>query len=201
MKLIVGLGNPGRQYQNTRHNVGFRTLELLADEFEIPVTKEKWNAIFGIGEIGEDEVILAKPLTYMNLSGEAVAPMARWYKIESKDLIVVYDEIHLPLGQLRIRTKGSAGGHNGLESVIEHIGTNEFTRVRLGVDEPPPGFEQAAYVLSKFSKKEKDMVDQMIDEAKEAVSMIVQSGITKAMNKYNIRKDKSTGEETDETNL
>lgn len=188
MKLIVGLGNPGRQYQNTRHNLGFVTVDAIADENKISVSKEKWNAVYGKGEIEEEEIILAKPLTFMNLSGESVAPMMHWFKMEPKDLIVVYDDIHLPLGQLRIRERGSEGGHNGLSSIITYIGTQEFIRVRMGVDEPPPGYDQADYVLSRFTKAEMKIVEDMVQDAKEAVKTLVVSGTAKAMNLFNKRK-------------
>ncbi len=188
MKLIVGLGNPGRQYQNTRHNVGFMTVDAIADEYKISVSKEKWNAIYGKGEIESQEIILAKPLTYMNLSGESVAPMMHWFKMEPADLIIVCDDIHLPLGQLRIRERGSDGGHNGLTSIIANIGTQEFIRVRIGIDEPPPGYDQADYVLSKFAKAEMETVKDMVQKAKEAVTTLVVSGTVKAMNLFNKRK-------------
>jgi peptidyl-tRNA hydrolase, PTH1 family len=188
MKLIVGLGNPGRQYQNTRHNVGFMAIDAIAEEYKISASKEKWNAVYGKGEIENQEIVLTKPLTYMNLSGESVAPMMHWFKIEPTDLIIVYDDIHLPLGQLRIRERGSDGGHNGLTSIITNIGTQEFIRVRMGVDEPPPGYDQADYVLSKFAKAEIKIVEDMVQEAKEAVKTLVVSGTAKAMNLFNKRK-------------
>jgi PTH1 family peptidyl-tRNA hydrolase len=195
MKLVVGLGNPGRTYQNTRHNVGFMTIDAVAEECQIPVEKEKFNAVYGKGSIESEEVILAKPLSFMNRSGESIAPMLHWFKIEPQDLVILCDDIHLPLGQIRIRERGSDGGHNGLTSVIESLGTPEFSRIRLGVNEPPPGFDQADYVLSRFPKQEKEQVEEMILNARDAVKLLVSKGVTTAMNRYNIRKKNELGEE------
>jgi len=196
MKLIVGLGNPGRQYEQTRHNVGFMVLDELASRLNIPCTKADWHAVYGKGASGREEVVLAKPLTYMNRSGESVSPMLQWFKIQPEDLIVVCDDIHLPIGQLRIRQRGSDGGHNGLKSVIHQTGSDLFARVRLGVGSPPPGFDQADYVLSRFSREERESLELMVKEAADAVELILNQGLPTTMNRYNQRKNNNTGEKS-----
>ena len=185
MKAIVGLGNPGRTYEGTRHNIGFKVLDLLSQKWQINYNKNDWNALYGKGQTGSEEVILVKPMTFMNRSGEAIAPLLSWFKLNPEDLIVLCDDIHLPIGQLRLRARGSDGGHNGLKSIITQTGSDLFIRVRLGVNEPPPGFDQADYVLSRFGKADQAPVEEMITNAADAVETIITSGLPTAMNRYN----------------
>jgi PTH1 family peptidyl-tRNA hydrolase len=183
--VIVGLGNPGAKYENTRHNVGFDTVELLSRRHDIKLTKLKHKALIGDGNIGGRKVILAKPQTFMNLSGESVREIVEWYKIPVKNIIIVYDDIDLPVGKLRLRPKGSAGTHNGMKSVIYQIQSDEFPRVRIGVDKPPEGWDLANYVLGRFSGDERKKIEDTIERAADAVEAIVKSGIDSAMNRYN----------------
>lgn len=186
MKLIAGLGNPGSQYDLTRHNIGFMAVDAIAKTFLIPMDMEKKHkAIVGKGMIGSEKVILVKPQTYMNLSGESIRSLSDYYDIDPEDIIIVFDDISLSVGQLRIRKKGSAGGHNGIKSIIAHLGTNEFPRVKIGVGERLPGQDLADHVLSRFFKMEMPAVEQGVDDAKEAVFCMITEGIDKAMNQYN----------------
>lgn len=186
MKLIVGLGNPGSQYTLTRHNIGFLAIDKISDAFLISMdTDKKHKAICGKGKMGQETVILAKPQTYMNLSGESVQSLAAYYKIKPEDVIVLSDDISLDFGQLRIRKKGSAGGHNGLKSIIQCLGTNEFPRVKIGVGERIPGQDLADHVLGRFPKDQIKQVDEMTNEACEAVFAMIHDGIDSAMNQYN----------------
>ncbi|MFZ3591030.1 aminoacyl-tRNA hydrolase [Bacillus sp. DJP31] len=162
MKLIIGLGNPGRQYAQTRHNVGFIAVDELAHRHTISLDKEKFKGLFGTGVIHNEKVVLLKPLTYMNLSGESVRSLMDYYQISIDDIIVIYDDLDLPVGKIRLRTKGSAGGHNGMKSIIQHTGTQEFKRIRIGVDRPQNGMKVPDYVLGKFSPEEiPDVVDSI----------------------------------------
>jgi PTH1 family peptidyl-tRNA hydrolase len=183
-KMIVGLGNPGRQYRETRHNIGFMLVDDIATVQRIKVGKLKNQAIIGEGSIGRVPVVLAKPQTSMNLSGSSVGPLARFFKIEPENILVVYDELDLPFGTLRLRGKGGAGGHNGMKSIIQHIG-NEFPRMRLGIGRPPGRMPPAAYVLQKFSKGEEAIRDEMLDAAVSAVETWLVEGIEQAMSRHN----------------
>lgn len=186
MKLIVGLGNPGSQYTLTRHNIGFLAIDKISDAFLISMdTDKRHKAICGKGKVGQETVILAKPLTYMNLSGESVQSLAAYYKIKPEDMIVLSDDISLELGQLRIRKKGSAGGHNGLKSIIQCLGTNEFPRIKIGVGERIPGQDLADHVLGRFPKEQVKLVDEITNEACEAAFIMIRDGIDTAMNQYN----------------
>ena len=186
MYLIVGLGNPGKQYENTRHNVGFDAIDLLVDEYRVPSSGKQHKAMYGKGVIGGRKVILAKPLTYMNLSGESVRAMVDYYKIDpEQELIVVYDDISLEPGKIRIRKKGSAGGHNGIKNIIAQLGTQNFQRVKVGVGEKPKGWDLADYVLGHFSKAERAQMEEGYDRATEAVRLILAGEIDAAMNQYN----------------
>lgn len=186
MYIIVGLGNPGRQYAHTRHNVGFDTIDELADRYHISVDTKKHKALYGKGMIEGNRVILAKPQTFMNLSGESVRELIDFYKIdETKELIVIYDDISLEPGQLRLRTKGSAGGHNGIKNIIAHLGGQEFKRVKVGIGEKPRGYDLADYVLSHFSKEEKEHIEEALKRAREAVVKILEGDMDAAMNEYN----------------
>ena len=186
MKLIIGLGNPGKEYENTRHNVGFNVIDILAKEYDISVTKIKHKALIGEGRIGSEKVLLVKPQTYMNLSGDSVREFVNFYKLSPEEIIVVCDDINLPVGGIRIRKKGSDGGQKGLRSIIGQLGYDNFTRVRVGVGEKPAGWDLAKHVLSKFTDDEKDDIISGITDAAEAVSIIVKTGdVDKAMNKFN----------------
>lgn len=185
MKLIVGLGNPTGQYEGTRHNVGFEVIDRLVDEYGIGLDMVKHKGMYGKGRIEGQTVILLKPMTYMNLSGESVAAVASYYKIEPSDIIVVYDDINLDVGRLRVRGKGSAGGHNGIKNLIAHLHTEEFPRVRVGVGMKPPRMDLADYVLSRFTKEEQEKMNEGYDRAVKAVAMLVSDELEQAMNDYN----------------
>lgn len=186
MYIIVGLGNPGNKYNNTRHNAGFCGIDALAKANNISVTEEKHKALIGKGIIGGEKVILAKPQTFMNLSGESVRALVDYYKIDEKtELIVLYDDISLAPGQLRIRKKGSAGGHNGIKNIILHLGHEVFARVKIGVGEKPSGYDLADYVLGHFAKEEKDIMEEAFEKAAEATVCIMADGADKAMNRFN----------------
>ncbi|QUH29579.1 aminoacyl-tRNA hydrolase [Vallitalea guaymasensis] len=187
MYIIAGLGNPGMRFTATRHNVGFEVIERLAYENNIKLNKKKFNAVLGSGVIGGEKVVLVQPQTYMNLSGESIRPIMDFYKCTEKDLIVVYDDICFEIGTIRIRKKGSAGGHNGMKNIIRHIGTNEFIRVRVGVGAKCPEWDLKDHVLSRFNDEEiKNMVEE-IKRASDAIEDIVIKGIDKAMNVYNVK--------------
>lgn len=185
MKIIVGLGNPGSKYAGTRHNIGFHAIDKIADAFLIPVETKKHKALIGKGKIGIETVILAKPQTYMNNSGESVRELADFYKAEPEDIIILFDDISLDVGQLRIRAKGSAGGHNGIKSIIAHLGTNEFPRVKIGVGERPAWQDLADYVLGRFTKEEIPIMDEATNRACEAVYTMISKDYRTAMNEFN----------------
>ena len=190
MYIIAGLGNPGKQYAQTRHNVGFDTIDILADKYNISVDTKKHKALCGKGMIEGQKVVLAKPQTFMNLSGESVRELVDFYKIDpEEELIVIYDDISLEPGQLRIRPKGSAGGHNGIKNIIAHLGTQVFKRVKVGVGEKPSRMDLADYVLGHFSKEEQATMDDAVKEAADAVCEIVNVGIAQAMNDHNRKKE------------
>ena len=186
MFIIVGLGNPTKEYEGTRHNVGFDVIDAIADKYNISVTERKNRAFCGKGIIAGQKVLLAKPQTYMNLSGESVRGLLDYFKIdEETELIVIYDDISLDVGQLRIRKKGSAGGHNGIKNIITHLGTNVFQRIKVGVGEKPKEYDLADYVLGHFSKAEKELMEDGYKNAIEAIEMILQGEIDGAMNQFN----------------
>lgn len=186
MYLIVGLGNPGRQYEATRHNMGFDTIDYLVEEHCVPQGGVKFNAMYGKAVIGGDKAILMKPLSFMNLSGGPVREMANYFKIDPEtELIVVYDDIDLEPGQLRIRKQGSAGGHNGIKDIIRQLGTEKFLRVKVGVGAKPKGWDLADHVLSRFADSDRKLVDEAIEKAAKAVEMIIAEGADAAMNVYN----------------
>jgi len=189
MYIIVGLGNPTKEYAHTRHNVGFDTIDKIADRHGIAVIEKKHKAIYGRGYIEGQKVILAKPQTFMNLSGESVRALIDYYKVdEESELIVIYDDISLEPGQLRIRKKGSAGGHNGIKNIIAHLGHDTFVRIKVGVGEKPKGYELADYALSRFPKSEKEAMDDAFSRAADAVEMIMTGGPDEAMNRFNAKK-------------
>lgn len=185
MKIIVGLGNPGKQYDNTRHNVGFEAIDILAEKYNISVTERKFRAFCGSGFIDGQKVLLVKPQTYMNLSGESVIGAVQFYKCTEEDILVLCDDINLDVGRLRVRKKGSAGGHNGLKNIIAHLGTEEFARVRIGVGEKPAGYDLADYVLGHFSKSELETIGDGEREAAEAAAMWVTDTVDQVMNRFN----------------
>ncbi len=186
MYLIVGLGNPGREYENTRHNIGFWTLDKLAEAGGIDVLEKKHKALIGKGVIDGQKVILAKPQTYMNLSGESVQELTSYYKIdETSELIVISDDINLPPGQLRIRKKGSAGGHNGLKNIILCLGHDGFIRLKMGVGEKPAGYDLKDYVLGRFTADEKKLMEDAAKRGADAIRLIMAQGPDAAMNEYN----------------
>ncbi len=192
MFIIAGLGNPDRQYEGTRHNAGFDVIDRLADKYNISVDTKKHRACIGKGIIEGQKVILAKPQTYMNLSGESIISLVDYYKAdEENELLVIYDDISLDVGQLRIRTKGSAGGHNGIKNIIAHLGTQVFPRIKVGVGEKPKGYDLVDYVLGHFLKEEKERMDEGYDHAVRAAELIVSGQINEAMNEYNRRKKES----------
>ena len=184
--LIVGLGNPGDQYENTRHNVGFRALDELAEIANVSVQKLKYKALTNTATVSGCKVLLMKPVTYMNLSGEAVGEAARFFKIPPERFIVLSDDTSLPVGKLRIRKSGSAGGHNGLKSIIQHLGTDAFPRVKIGVGEKPhPDYDMADWVLGKFPPADKKVIDEMVQKAAKAVEYYIKDGPEKAMGRFN----------------
>ena len=189
MFIIAGLGNPDRQYEGTRHNGGFDVIDRLADKYNIAVDMKKHRALLGKGVIEGQKVILAKPQTYMNLSGESIRSLVDYYKIDGEhELLVIYDDINLEVGQLRIREKGSAGGHNGIKNIIAHLGTQVFPRIRVGVGEKPSRYDLADYVLGHFSKAEKALMDEGYDHAVDAAGMILSGRIKDAMSEYNRKR-------------
>lgn len=186
MIVIVGLGNPGKQYEYTRHNIGFNIVDALADKYNISINKNKHKALIGEGKIGSQKVLFVKPLTYMNLSGESIREIVDFYKILPEDLIVVYDDISLPLGNLRIRVKGSAGGHNGIKSLIQHLKTEQFPRLKVGIGGPRPHQNLADFVLERFSKEEQTILNTaVIDKSVSALETWILEDIHQAMNQFN----------------
>ena len=184
--LVVGLGNPGEKYENTRHNVGFLTVDELAERARVPVQKLKYRALTNTVELGGARALLMKPVTYMNLSGEAVGQAARFYKIPPERVLVISDDVSLPLGKLRIRKSGSAGGHNGLKNIIQHLGTDQFPRVKIGVGEKPhPDYDMADWVLSRFTGEDLKTITEAVKRAADAVECVVKDGPDKAMNRFN----------------
>ena len=183
MKIITGLGNPGSEYSATRHNVGFLAVEELAKRWGIDSWRNRHEALIA-EQRGSEPVLLVKPQTYMNLSGVAVAEIMRWYKLTPADVIVIYDDLDLPAGKLRLRPQGGAGGHRGIESLLAHLGTENFYRIRIGISRPPAGWETANYVLGRFSPEEAPLVAETIKKAAEAAEYILKHGITKAMNAF-----------------
>lgn len=188
MYIIAGLGNPTKEYDKTRHNVGFSVIDVLADRYGIDVSERKHRAFCGRGAIEGQKVVLLKPQTFMNLSGESVRAAMDFYKLTTDELIVVYDDICLDPGQLRIRLKGSAGGHNGIKNIIAHLGTQEFPRIKVGVGAKPPRMDLADYVLSHFSKGEQALMDEAFRDAADAAVMMMTEGAERAMNHYNMKK-------------
>ena len=184
--LLVGLGNPGDKYENTRHNVGFDAIDALAEELRVPVQKLKHRALTQTVELGGAKVLLMKPITYMNLSGEAVGEAARFYKIPPERVLVLSDDVSLPVGKLRVRKSGSAGGHNGLKSIIQHLGSEAFPRIKIGVGQKPhPVYDMADWVLGKFTGEDRKLISQAIERAGQAAECYIAYGPDQAMNRFN----------------
>lgn len=186
MYLIAGLGNPTKEYEKTRHNMGFDCLDILADKLGVKFKESKFGAMVAKGMYKGEQVLLVKPLTYMNLSGNAIAPLAKYYKVDTKNaLLVVYDDTDLDIGKIRIRKKGSAGGHNGMKSIIANLGHEEFGRIRVGIGKRPGYMEMVDFVLGRFSAADRKLVDESLEKGAEAALEAVASGLDKAMNMYN----------------
>ncbi|HLB05099.1 MAG TPA: aminoacyl-tRNA hydrolase [Thermodesulfobacteriota bacterium] len=185
MKLVIGLGNPGDDYVKTRHNIGFMVADSISKANGITVNQTKFKSIIGRGAIGSEDVIIAKPQTYMNRSGESVSSLLFFYKLEPSDCIVICDDLELPSGKIRVRGKGGHGGHNGLRSIIEQTGSQEFVRVRVGIGRPNDASVVSNYVLNPFSKDEKPLIEDAIEKASRAVEAIIADGVDAAMNKFN----------------
>ena len=183
MFLIVGLGNPGKEYDGTRHNIGFETIDYLSKKYNIDVNRTKFKGIFGEGFINNKKVVLLKPSTYMNLSGESIREAINFYKLENEEVLVIYDDISLEVGKIRIREKGSAGGHNGIKSIIANMSTDVFPRIKIGVGQPKG--DLVSHVLGKFSQEEINDLNEVIEASSEAVEIIVKDGTKEAMNKLN----------------
>lgn len=185
MRIIIGLGNPGSQYRGTRHNAGFMVIDQLSDELGIAVTQSKFKGLVGEGRYQGEKVLLLKPLTYMNLSGEAVRAAIDWYKIDAKDIIVAYDDMDLEVGKIRFRAKGGSGGHNGMKSLIAHLGTETLSRCKIGVGRPVVG-DVVSHVLTKFTEEEQVIIDQGIKKAVQGMKAFISSGdIIDVMNQFN----------------
>lgn len=190
MKVIVGLGNPGREYAQTKHNVGFMLVDALAEKMGITDWQSKFDALIGEGRMGTEKILLVKPQTYMNESGRAVGPLMNWYKLMPEQLIVAHDDMDIPAGTIRIRKKGSAGGHNGIKSVLAHLGDENFSRVRIGIGRPLPGWTVINHVLAPFQEEDVPKIKEAIQYLLPAVECIVTEDTDKAMNLYNPKKVK-----------
>ena len=185
-RLIVGLGNPGRKYAGNRHNVGFQCLDCLAEAWDLSFSWRKHKALLAQGEIAGLKVVLAKPLTFMNLSGDAVERIARFYKVPPESILVIYDDLDLPLGRIRLRPEGGSGGHKGMKSIIEHLGANGFPRLRVGIGRPTQG-DPVDYVLDDFTLDERITIDVVYEKAVSAVELWLTEGVVAAMNRYNLK--------------
>ena len=191
MKMIAGLGNPGSEYARTKHTVGFMFLDALAEKLGADNWKTKYDALVAEARIGTEKVLLVKPLTYMNESGRAVGPLMSWYKLAPEDLIVVHDDMDIPAGTIRIRRKGSAGGHNGMKSILYHVGDENFPRLRIGIGRPLPGWTVVKHVLAPFSEEDAPKIREAIDYLLPALECVVTDSVDLAMNRYNPKKQKA----------
>ena len=188
MKVIVGLGNPGKKYENTRHNIGFAAIDYIAEKEGININTGKHKALVGSGYIDGVKVLLVKPQTFMNLSGESLRPIMDFYKLEPEDFLVIFDDIDLDVGRIRVRRKGSAGGHNGMKSIISHLGSMEFPRIKIGVGAKPAGYDLADYVLGHFTRADQEILEERFEDVYDAAKLIVGDDITEAMNRHNKKK-------------
>ena len=184
--LIAGLGNPGKSYQNTRHNAGFRVIDLISEAYSIVLNKKKYDTVFGSGKINGADVILAKPMGYMNRSGPPIQKLVNFYKIASESLLVIHDDIDLAPGRIKIKMKGGHGGHKGIKSLVSAFGGGDFMRIRIGVGRPLPKYDLISHVLGSFSLYETELMDKVMLTARDAAVLIVSNGINEAMNKFNI---------------
>jgi len=185
MYIIAGLGNPGSKYEKTRHNMGFNTINKISQQYNIEVKQNKFQALYGSGMIEKEKVILLKPQTYMNLSGNSVKEVVDFYKIEKEKILVIYDDMDIEPGKIKIRKKGSAGGHNGMKSIIQMIGTEEFPRIRVGIGRPIHKDDEINYVIGAIPEEDLKRLDEGIEKAQKAVEEILRNGVDSAMNKYN----------------
>ncbi|PYZ91581.1 aminoacyl-tRNA hydrolase [Salipaludibacillus keqinensis] len=185
MKLVVGLGNPGKKYERTRHNVGFEVIDKCQQQLNIELDQAKFKGAYGFTRVGADKIFLLKPLTYMNLSGESIVPLMNYFKMDPEDLLVVYDDLDLPPGKIRLRQKGSHGGHNGMRSIIQQLGTDQFNRIRIGIGRPDPGIAVPDYVLGSFPPEHRQRVDESLDKASNAVLAWTEKDFLKVMNDFN----------------
>ncbi len=191
MFLIAGLGNPGKEYENTRHNVGFLTIDKIAEDIGVKITKKGFQGLYNLGQFEESKILLLKPQTYMNNSGNALREAREFYKIDTDKIIVIHDEMDLPLGRIKLKKDGGSAGHNGIKSIIPNIGSDNFARVRVGVGKPYDKNNVIKHVLSGFSKEERQQLPQVIESARDSVFAIIVRGIEKAMNEFNIRAEKN----------
>ena len=189
MKLIVGLGNPGKDYVHTRHNVGFETLDRLGEDLGIPINKVKDQGLYGQGNYQGEKIFLLKPQTYMNASGRAVGQFVSYFKIDIEDVLVLVDDIDIAFGEVRIKPKGSAGTHNGMKSIISSLGSQDFPRIKIGVGKKHPGEDLAKFILARFSKEDQVLIDKTMDRVKDACLDILKNGISHSMNHYNGKID------------
>ena len=190
MKAIIGLGNPGMKYAGTRHNIGFDAVTAIADKYNLSINNKKFKGVYADGHIAGEKVLLVQPQTFMNLSGECVREVADFYKLNPDEIIIICDDINLDVGRLRIRKKGSAGGHNGLKNIIAHLGTEEFPRIRVGVGEKTEGWDLADYVLARFDKDSEPVIREALANAVGAVETWISEGIDAAMNRFNVSAKK-----------
>lgn len=190
MKIFVGLGNPGTEYAATKHNVGFMLADRLADKISATDWRERFNALVAEGFLDGEKILIVKPQTFMNLSGEAVAPLMNFYKLDASNLVVAHDDMDLPCGMIRLRPKGSSGGHRGVESIIQHINNQNFPRVRIGVGRPPANWTVNHHVLSSFNQADAEIISKALDELVPAVISIFNDGINNAMNKFNPKRQR-----------
>ena len=198
MKMIVGLGNPGKEYEKTRHNAGFWVVDSLADKFGVTTWKDQYNASIGEFRLGGEKILLVKPQTYMNLSGEAVQPLMHFYKLELDDLLVIYDDLDLPTGTVRIRKNGSSGGQKGMTSIIQRLNEDDFPRIRMGIGRPPVGWTVANYVISQPTEEEVEKFKVAVSFAMQGVELFITDGIQKAMNEVHRKEKKKNEEKTSE---
>lgn len=185
MKLVVGLGNPGRAYASSRHNVGFRCIEGISLDAGISMSQRRRSVVIGQGQLGQEEVVLAKPRTFMNHSGEALSYLISRFHADLQDLLIIYDDMDLPLGKIRIRSSGSAGGHRGIESIISALRSHDFPRIRIGIGRPPPGMDEVEYVLGPFTPEESPLITEAVVAVRDAVADVIGHDLEWAMNRYN----------------
>ncbi len=193
MKLFVGLGNPTAQYERTRHNVGFRAAEQFARAHGISLDGKKWNGLYGVGQAKGEKIAILLPQTYMNLTGESAGPAMRFFKVAPEDVVALHDELDLPFGRLQMKKGGGSAGHNGLKSLVQHLGTPDFLRMRIGVSRPPPKWDTAAYVLANFTGAEESQLDDVLDRCSTGLELLIEKGAVAAMNEVNRKPEGAKG--------